>query len=47
MDKAKSYVGWFLLGTASVLAGLKIYEALNKPKVAAPATTPAATTPAS
>lgn len=43
MAKVLSYGGYFLLATGAVLTGLKLYEYLNKPKVAAPATTPAAT----
>lgn len=38
MEKFKSVLGTFLLTTAAVVAGLKLYEQLNKPKVAAPAT---------
>lgn len=45
MEKAKSYAVMFLVVTGGCLAALKIYEQLNKPKVALPATAPA-TTPA-
>lgn len=43
MEKFKSFAGQFLLVTGAVLVGLYVYEQLNKPKVAPPATAPATT----
>jgi hypothetical protein len=44
MEKAKSYGVMLLIAVAGSLVALKIYEQMNKPKVALPATAP--TTPA-
>jgi hypothetical protein len=43
--KVKSFVGQFLLTGFAVLVALWGYDQLNKPKVAAPSTAPAATPP--
>ena len=42
MAKIQTYAGVILLGVASTLIALKVYEYFNKPKVAAPATAAAA-----
>ncbi len=36
MEKVKSLGGQLLIVTAGVLIGMKLYEYLNKPKIAAP-----------
>jgi hypothetical protein len=46
MKSITPYIGTFIAGVAATLVGLKLYEVLNKPKVAAPATTPGAATAA-
>lgn len=43
MEKVKSYAGVIVLGVVATLIGLKVYEMINKPKTAVPATAAATT----
>lgn len=46
MEKFKTYASYFLISFAGAFAALKVYEIMNRPKIAPPATAPVTTTAA-